>query len=208
MKYALALAALLGSTALAHANSIIVFGQSSSVDTVTATETGGVSTQIIGDSAVDVTQIFGGLPLGAFLDFTANSIGNALTVGTFVTQRFSGHFCITSVDGCGGINYLSGVFTDSTFGAGSSLTLSVSAPPDNLVLSSSFIPAADLAGNTGFSLSFANVGPAVHEVGNTLGSFTSTVAGDASATAVNEPASIGMLGLGLVGMVALRRRYS
>ena len=189
----------------AYANLVITFGQTASTATVVATDNG-VSTHIKADAAINVTQILGGVPVGAFFDLTADSIGNAFTIGNFVTQHFGGNFCITSLDGCGGTNYLSGVFTDSTFGAGTSLTLSVSSPPDLLTLTSGVIDVSKLGSPTGFSLAFAGVSPAVHEHGSTLGAFTAGVSGDVSATAVPEPMSLAMLGAGLVGLGFAKRR--
>jgi hypothetical protein len=52
------------------------------------------------------------------------------------------------------------------------------------------------------------VTPGVHEDGNTLAAFTAGVTGNFSseAAAVPEPASLGLLGAGLVGVGLVRRR--
>lgn len=197
-----------------HAALLLTFGQIGSDPTVTATSNGS-STTISAAAESNITQIFGAPAPSqpVFFDLLANSVGPALTVPgtTFVTQHFSGTFCITAVDGCGGTNYLSGNFTDSIFGAGSSLTLSVSQPPDILNLTSDVIAPGVLALNTGMSLAFAGVSPQVHEDVNTLAGFTAGVSGDFSAEAATntpEPTSMLILGSGLVlaGMLGYRNK--
>jgi hypothetical protein len=197
-----------------HAALILTFGQIGSGPTVTATDNGS-STTISADAQSNVTQIFGSSAPSqpVFFDLLANSVGRrAQCLGNFVTQHFTGTFCITSVDGCGGTNYLSGSFTDSVFGAGNSLTLSVSQPPDTLTLTSDVIAPGILATNTGMSLAFAGVSPQVHEDVNTLAGFTAGVSGDFSSESVPvntiEPGSLAVLGSGLIlaGMVGMRRR--
>lgn len=191
----------------AQAALILDFAQTSANPTVTATDNG-ASTHITADAAVNIDQIFGGSPTTGFFNLNATSVGAATTLGNFVIQHFGGTFCITSADGCAGTNFLSGVFNDSVFGAGSSLTLSVSQPPDTLVLTSSVIPGSVLVGNTGMSLAFAGVSPLVHEDFNTLAAFTAGVTGNFSSESVNtiEPASVAVLGTALVGLGLIRRR--
>jgi hypothetical protein len=129
-----------------------------------------------------------------------------------VIQHYSGSFCITSAIACGGTNILSGTFSDAAFGAlgGPGLVVNVNSPPDTLALSSSLIPANELASPSAFGLTFTNLTPALAILGTTIAPFNATFAGDASAStpAVFEPSSIAILGLGLValGLVAPRRR--
>jgi hypothetical protein len=203
---ALALAALAGP---AHAALILDFAQTADTPTITATDNG-TSTHIVGDAAVNVDQIIsGGAPFPAFFDLDATSVGAAFTVGTFTAQHFAGTFCITSLAACAGTNFLSGVFNDSVFGANASLTLSVSQPPDTLVLTSSVISPTILADNPGMSLAFVGVSPGVHEDGNTLAAFSAGVTGNFSSEAVTstpEPASLFVLGASLLGLGFVRRR--
>lgn len=206
-------AGVLVAAATSQAALILTFGQTGSGSTVTATDNG-VTTNLSADAQSSITQIFGSsVPAQpVFFDLSATSVGSAISVGNFVTQHFSGTFCITSVDGCGGTNYLSGAFTDSIFGAGNSLTLSVSQPPDTLTLTSDVIAPGVLATNTGMSLAFVGILPQVHENGDTLAGFTAGVSGNFSSESVPvdtiEPRSLAVLGTGLVlaGMVGVRRR--
>jgi hypothetical protein len=202
---------LLGATTSSYAALILTLGQIGSGPTVTATDNG-VATTISADAQSSITQIFGSSAPSqpVFFDLSATSVGSAGSLGNFVTQHFNGTFCITAVDGCSGTNYLSGAFSDSVFGAGNSLTLSVSQPPDMLSLTSDVIAPDVLATNTGMSLAFVGISPQVHEHINTLGGFTAGVSGNFSAEPVNavEPGSLAVLGSGLVlaGMVGMRRR--
>ena len=108
--------------------------------------------------------------------------------------------------GCGG-NFLSGVFTDAAFGAngGAGLVVQVSSPPELLTLTSNVIPADQLLDPSSFNLTFANLTGPLHIDGVTLGAFSSSFTGDVSASAVPEPASLALIGAGLVGLGVARR---
>jgi hypothetical protein len=196
---------------VANATVLAVIGQESDADQVTATTAGGVTT-ITTDTLVDITAIDAALPvpITATLDLTATSVGPAITIGGNVVQAFTGSFSITG----GGNNYLSGTFDDSVFGGGTSLVLTASsdAAGESVTFTSSVIPASEIAFNTGISFSFTDVAPPASTVGSggsrTLAPFTADVSGDFSATAVPEPATWAMLGLGFAGMglVGLTRR--
>jgi hypothetical protein len=200
--------------ALAGAN-LITFAQTSNTNQVVAT-TNVADTQTtltVNDAAVSIGQFIAGAPPAtSFLDLHAASVDPATTVLSAVIQHYSGSFCITSAIACGGTNILSGTFSDAAFGAlgGPGLVVNVNSPPDTLALSSSLIPANELASPSAFGLTFTNLSPPLAILGTTIAGFNATFAGDASAStpAVVEPSSIAILGLGLValGLVAPRRR--
>ena len=195
---------------VADATVLAVIGQESDVDQVTATAAGGVTT-ISSSALVDITAIDApiSVPVTATLNFTASSVGSAVSVGGNVVQAFSGSFSITG----GGNNYLSGTFNDSVFGGGSALTLSASTgvAGETVAFTSSVIPVVDLSDNRGVSFSFTDVSPNAGTVGTgalrTLAPFAADVSGNFSAT-VPEPATWAMLGLGFAGMglLGLTRR--
>jgi PEP-CTERM motif len=208
-------AALLASVAIAlalvspaSATVVLNFGQVSGVNTITATPNGtDTATTINGTNvAINITQDIGGFLGPAILNLNAASTDAAVLVGTSVLQHFNGSWHITSGLGGTGTNFLSGTFTDAVFGTGPSLTLSVGAPPDTITTTSDQIPAIDLGLPEAISLSFSNVLPPVGIAGSTLAGFTSSIAGNFSATPVFEPSSLAIVGLGLVGLGVARRR--
>ena len=94
---------------VANATVLVVIGQEGVADQVTATVAGGVTT-LSSSALVDITAIDApiSVPVTATLNFTASSVGSAVSVGGNVVQAFSGSFSITG----GGNNYLSGTFDE------------------------------------------------------------------------------------------------
>lgn len=211
----LATAALLTFTALSPANATLIasFSQNPTPNpTITATDNGTATNITATDASTSITSFFGGGSVSnALFTLNATSIDAAQTIGTSVVfQHYDGTFCFTSAAGCTGTNYLSGTFSDAAFGAlgGPGLALNVNNPPDSLVLTSSVIASADLNPPSTFGLTFADLTPVLHVNGTTIAGFTADYSGTVSSNTneVMEPASILVLGVGLIGIGMMRNR--
>jgi PEP-CTERM motif len=203
MKSRYSLLSLLAAVALpipaADASVLLIFGQTSTGDTVVATRTGS-STTITADAPVDITEIDAPVvtPTSATFTLSATNTSAAFTVGADVVQRYAGSFSITN----GGVNYLSGTFSDAVFGSGGGLVLTASNPsPFQSVTFTSDVIAPNLlnAFDRALSLGLTDVSPSAAIVAGTLRSFTSDVSGDFSST-VPEPSTWAMMLLGFAGL--------
>lgn len=196
-----------------HANATLIasFSQNPSLTpTVTATDNGSVTNIVINSQSTSITAGNGAIIGNALFSLNATSIDAATTVLTAVIQHYSGTFCFSSAANCGGTNLLSGTFSDAAFGGlgGPGLNVNVNNPPDTLNLASDLIPASQLVAPNTFGLTFANLSPLLSINGTTIAGFTADYSGTISSSAVPaaEPATIAILGMGVLGLAAVSRR--
>jgi hypothetical protein len=202
----------------ANAVPIIHFGQTSNTNTITATNVGGGTTFSGTDVGIIIDQIDGPAspPINAFLDITATNItGATATVvpltGTVITQHFSGTFSICSTAAGCGINYLSGTFLDGAITALGAVQIAIAAP--TTTFTSSVITDLELPRAIGFSLTNVTDPVSLTACGNsscadtglTITAFTASISGNAAASAP-EPASLALLGAGLLGLGWAKRK--
>ncbi len=219
-------AALLGLPTSASAGTILVFGQVSPSDFVSAAVSGNSATlTTVGVSPpstsipILVTQV-GNVPIvggaAAYETFAFGGLTSAATQVGSDKGGFSGTIIISSDPGGLGVNILTTTFAGGTLSLPSqgSGALSDAQPPFSVSFTSNF-PAIEavLAGTTGgtFSLALANVSPIQP------GTFTSFAAQNSGvfSTGIPEPASIVMAlwavpvwaVLGMLGYRPLRHRH-
>lgn len=205
-----------------QAGTVLQFAQTNPADIVTATESGGVTTLSTTGNAdgggvsipVTISNFLGapGLSIPAFETFVnVTSTGTATTVSGQIFQGFTGTIEITSALGGAGSNYLTATFTDTSASGvlggtsgGTQAQLTATAPPQSLVLTSGF---ATFVSPNSMTMGFSNVTPGLGVTSGSIAPFMAQNTGTFGATVVPEPATFGMVGMGVV-FVALAVRHN
>jgi hypothetical protein len=199
------------SASTVDAAQITSFGQVGSVNLFAATNNGDGTTSLDALAVVSITNIIeGALDPAAIFSFEAESLGAAQLVGgTVILQQFEGTFSLTNAGNT--FTYLEGDFGGALMlggqgGSGAVFTSNTAGlAPLTLATDLSII----LGDPMSFSLSLSNVFPDFDIAllpSPTIQSFTASFTGTADANIVPEPASMLLLGSGLIAVAGAARR--
>jgi hypothetical protein len=224
---AFACAALLLLASSANAGTVLQFGQEFPGDTVTATDSGGVTTLSTAGNAsgggvsipVMITNFLGSsVIINAYETFVGvTSSGPASSSGGSIFQNYSGTIEFTSGIGGTGVNYLTAAFSPSSpssavglsgAAGGSEASLQATQPPDNLHITSDF---ATLGPPSSMAIGLSNVSPTLSIAADgSIASFTAQNAGTFSAatiTVIPEPSSLCLGSFAVVfGVLVYRKK--